>query len=208
MRNRLSKIIGSMSFAAALLGCGGGSGSGTGTGGSSAGGHGGSGMGGSNLAGRSGTGTGGLGTGAGGLGAGGAGGGNPVTGDCLPACIANLRAGCERPVVDAGSCTSQADAGGVYCYSNGVRETQGPADGGLGIATFTKPDGHTLCYQVFVDLQGVEHFQSPTGQDVAQLTSNTAAGTVTVTCDGMTQTVSLDTCMMLDVGACHPGACP
>jgi hypothetical protein len=111
-------------------------------------------------------------------------------------------------MVDAGSCTAQADANGVYCYSNGVREVQGPVDGGSGIATLTKTDGHTLCYQVFVDLKGVEHFETPSGQDVAQLTLNAAAGTGTVTCDGMTQTVNLATCMMLDVGACRPGTCP
>ena len=134
--------------------------------------------------------------------------GSLVMRDCLPACIANLRSGCERPLVDAGSCTSQADAAGVYCYSNGVRETQGPVDGGAGTATFTKPDGHTICYQIFLDLKGVEHFETPSGQDVAQLTLNTAAGTAIVTCDGMTETVNLDTCAMLDVGACRPGACP
>ncbi len=149
MRSGLWRMIGATSLLAALIGCGGGSG--TGTGGSSGGGPGGSGTGGSNVAGHGGTGAGGSLTGTGGAGAGGAGGGSLVTRDCLPACIANLRSGCERPLVDAGSCTSQADAAGVYCYSNGVRETQGPVDGGFGTATITKPDGHTICYQIFRD---------------------------------------------------------
>ena len=207
MRNGILKMIGSMSLVAALVGCGGGSGSGTGTGGASAGGHGGAGTGGSGVGGHAGAGAGG--SAAGGSGAGGAGGGAVVMHDCLPACIANLRASCERPVVDAGSCVYQADAA-VYCYSNGVHETQRPVDGGEGIVTFTKADGHTVCYVVVLDLQGIEHYETPSGQDVAQVTYNAAAGTSTVTCDGMTQTVNSNdpSCAMLQENSCGTGACP
>ena len=215
MRNGILKIMGAMSLAAGLIGCGGGSGSGTGTGGSSPSGQGGSGTGGSGVGGHGvadagGSGTGAGGSSAGGSGAGGAGGGTVALHDCLPACIANLRASCERPLVDAGTCFHQADAGSAYCYSNGVHEIQRPVDGGEGIVTFTKTDGQTVCYLVLLDSQGVEHYETPSGQDVAQVTYNSAAGTSTVTCDGMTQTVSSNdpSCAMLQENSCGTGACP
>jgi len=132
-------------------------------------------------------GAGGSGTGSGGItGGGGAAGGTAVR-DCLPACIVALRGTCERPAVDGGG-TCFAGPGG-HCYANGVRETTTFADGGQ-LNVYTKPDGQTICYQVFSESGGVSHFRTPAGDEVAQGRSGVDGG-YEVTCDGMTVVVDL-----------------
>jgi hypothetical protein len=101
------------------------------------------------------------------------------------------------------------DAGTLtFCYSNGVREIQRAVDGGLALVLFTKPDGHTICYQVYIDSNGVDHYQTTAGQDVAQLAS--AGGVSTVTCaDGTTHVVNDDpSCLTVTSSDCGSGACP
>jgi hypothetical protein len=160
------------------------------------------------VAGTTGAGGGGGGQGGGGQGdaaAGCAGGAGGQVRDCLPSCVVNLRRSCERPAVDAGTCIRGA---GVNCYSNGVREITSGVDGGQ-LYVYTLPDGQTPCYQVFVDSASVQHFQTTSGQDVAQGIS--VDGGYAVACDGMTVPVNFNdpSCATLNVASCQFDAgCP
>jgi len=152
---------------------------------------------------KGGAGGGAVGGGGGHLGNGGAGG---QVVDCFPACVADLRRDCERPRVDAGTCTSEV---GLKCYSNGVHEISQSVDGGS-LVVFTQPDGTTPCYRVLVDSAG-EHFQNLAGQDVALVTSGSTAGAFVVTCNGTTVNVNIDdpSCATLNEGSCASGtSCP
>jgi hypothetical protein len=125
--------------------------------------------------------------------------------DCYPGCIESLRQTCERPLVDAGSCTFvNADGGNRICYSNGIHENDVPAgDGGLELAIFTTSDGHTICYQVLVSADGIEHFQTPSGQEVGQLTA-LGNGMYRETCNGVSQDINGNdpTCETLNESSC------
>jgi hypothetical protein len=199
--------------APSLVGCGGTTGTGgpadSGSGGGvSAGGQGGAAKGGAGAGGV--PGTGGAAGAAGVTGAAGSSGGSAGAGavrDCFPACIADLRKACERPSPDGGTC---AYANGGYCYSNGIQETQSLVDGG-GLITFTEPDGHTPCYQVFASTTGAgQRYETTTGQVVATVTTVDNVNYM-VTCNGTTTTVdtSNPACAMLNEGACKTqNACP
>jgi hypothetical protein len=203
--------------APSLVGCGGTTGTGgpgdSGSGGGvSAGGQGGAAKGGAGAGGVPGTGgaAGAAGvTGAAGSSGGSAGGsaGAGAVRDCFPACIADLRKACERPSPDGGTC---GYGNGAYCYSNGIQETQSPVDGGA-VITFTEPDGHTPCYQVFASTTGAgQRYETTTGQVVATVTTVDNVNYM-VTCNGTTTTVdtSNPACAMLNEGACKTqNVCP
>ena len=197
-------MVGLMVVAPSLTGCKGSSSTPTGTGGAGAttGGDGGSsstGGAGGHIGDGGGTGTGGA-TGFGGSTAnGGAAGAGGAVRDCFPACIANLRKGCERPSPDGGTCVSVS---GMYCYSNGVHEIAQPVDGGE-VVTFTAPDGQTPCYQVAVSINGgAERYETTDGTLVAVVTSS--GSLYTVTCDGATTTVDATNpaCAMVTEASC------
>jgi hypothetical protein len=89
--------------------------------------------------------------------------------------------------VDGGG-TCFAGPGG-HCYANGVRETMTFVDGGQ-LNVYTKPDGQTICYEVFAESGGLQHFRTPAGDEVAVGQSGVDGG-YAVTCDGMTVVVNL-----------------
>jgi hypothetical protein len=96
----------------------------------------------------------------------------------------------------------------MRCYSNGVREITTAVDGGS-LVVYTMPDGQTACYQVFVDQAQVQHFQTTSGQEIAEGMS--ADGGYGVTCNGMTQVVDFNdpSCATLNAANCSAtGACP
>jgi hypothetical protein len=110
--------------------------------------------------------------------------------------------------VDAGTCFATSNgAGQTSCYSNGVREINMAVDGGV-LVTITTPDGRTACYQVFVEGNGNEHYQTTAGQDFALVAP--ADGGFSVTCDGSTVVVDFKdpACATLNGSNCTPGACP
>ncbi len=129
--------------------------------------------------------------------------GSPIR-DCFPACVSNLGRNCERPNVDGGTCTTGANA---ICCSNGIHEIPTVVDGGE-LVFYTADDGTTNCYQVFVDSDFVQHFQTLAGQDVAQA-MHLDAGVYAVTCDGATVNVNIydPACAELNSGYCQTGTC-
>jgi len=131
----------------------------------------------------------------------------PDVRDCLPTCVVQLRASCERPARDAGASCSAGSGG--YCYSNGVHEMHTAIDGGT-LYTFTEPDGVTACYLVVSErATGIQRFETATGQQVAELVY--ADGGYTVTCNGETTAVnpSDPSCASLSFADCgDAGACP
>ena len=136
---------------------------------------------------------------------------NPLH-DCFPDCVKALRAECERPPVNAGYCELANTPDGVtFCYSNGVREIPQDVDGGE-LVVITQPDGKTACYQISIDYStGVQHFQTGSGQEVAQVAS-LGGGLFSVTCNGTTQTIDNNdpTCATLTSADCNVvvTACP
>jgi hypothetical protein len=144
------------------------------------------------------------------VGTGGAGGGTAPA-DCFPECVAALRRSCPRPAFGQGTCVegAAANGGSAICYSNGVRETRGPiVDGGV-TATFTQPDGQTICYVVVVGGSS-QSFRTPDGREVAQVVSS--SGGWEVICAGSTVVVTVDitdpACRTLNSGDCAIGTCP
>ena len=131
--------------------------------------------------------------------------------DCLPACVAELRAACQRPLPTQGTCATRNGSLEAICYSNGVRENRMvPSDGGLR-ATFTLPDGRTPCYIVDAPGNGlVLIYRTAAGVEVAR-TTRTDTG-VTVTCAGQTvmltnQQLTAPDCRDLNVDGCTGGGC-
>jgi hypothetical protein len=133
--------------------------------------------------------------------------GRPDVRDCLPTCVAALRASCERPARDAGaSCSAGA---GVYCYSNGIHETHATLDAGT-LYTFTQPDGVTTCYLILSErTTGIQRFETAAGQEVAE--AMYVDGGYSVTCSGETTIVnpSDPSCASLSFADCaDAAACP
>jgi hypothetical protein len=115
--------------------------------------------------------------------------------------------------VDGGPCFAEgvataAGAGQILCYANGVQEIHSTVDGGA-LVTITTPDGHTVCYQVVVDATGLQHYETPSGQEFATLTP-ASGGLFNVTCDGTTFSVDINdpACATQNGSACTSGACP
>ena len=125
--------------------------------------------------------------------------------DCFPDCVKSLRAECERPPVNGGNCEMTNGPDGVtFCYSNGVHEIRHDVNGGA-LVVITQPDGQTVCYQIRIDYStGVQHFQTGSGQEVAQV-ERLDGGLSSVTCSGRTtQTIDNNdpTCATLDSTDC------
>ncbi len=133
--------------------------------------------------------------------------------DCLPACIADLRRSCRRPVTGTCQRESQGDKL-LFCYSNGVREIYEPGtDATDFVTTVTYADGRTPCY--VVESRGPEMilvYKTAGGAEVAR-SIGTPTGDRMITCGGQSHIVRADelaseACRDLNGAACTFGACP
>ncbi|HVU93057.1 MAG TPA: hypothetical protein VHC23_12530, partial [Jatrophihabitans sp.] len=152
---------------------------------------------------------------------GGAGAGGTVK-DCLPACIVNLRRGCERPNADAGASCVEADDGGIQslCFSNGVKEVRGvPGDAATDPNVIFYNADHSVCYLVRATILEsgtaqtiITTYMDPAGHVVGTLTDvgTPSSTTETATCgDAAVPPPAADPgCRMIDIGDCTSGACP
>jgi hypothetical protein len=108
-------------------------------------------------------------------------------------------------------------ASSTYCYSTGVIEVWTTPDAGTETNSFTKTDGHTLCYKVLRDPPSyVFRYYDEANALVATveaLMPNSVSTDYAVTCDGATVTVTAaqqqsPECRVLGPADCKPGTCP
>lgn len=137
--------------------------------------------------------------------------------DCLPSCIAEVRATCRVPMMGDGTCTEASAPNGTHlCYSNGVKQIIYAADAGAAHRImYTKMDGVTPCY--FEDEPGTNEIQffSANGTLLGTLQYNAdASGTVTCAATGQPYQLSASSlsgtgsgCDGLTSSDCSAGTC-
>ena len=79
---------------------------------------------------------------------------------------------------------------------------------GGSLVTITTSDGQTVCYQVVVEGNGHEHYETAGGQEFATLAPSPDGG-FAVTCEGTTVVVDINdpTCATQNGTACVSGTC-
>lgn len=98
----------------------------------------------------------------------------------IPACLANIMAGC----MPSGNCTQATDASGVTnkCYDNGVKTGTSITIATMGF-TMTAKNATSTCYSVEGTISALT-FKDGSGTVVGTGSADMGTGTVTVTCTG------------------------